>query len=72
MVSSSVVVFDVRPGNPKGIADWNDVATPGTGVLTPDPDQSGGARWNLVSLWGAATRGDVPGSRRMTTLRRRP
>ena len=61
MVSSSVVVFDVRPGNPKGIADWNDVATPGTGVLTPDPDQSGGARWNLVSLWGAATRGDVPG-----------
>ena len=61
MVSSSVVVFDVRPGNPKGIADWNDVATPGTGVLTPDPDQSGGARWNLVSLWGAATRGAVPG-----------
>jgi sulfate transport system substrate-binding protein len=61
MVSSSVVVFDVRPGNPKGIADWNDVATSGTGVLTPDPDQSGGARWNLVSLWGAATRGDVPG-----------
>jgi ABC-type sulfate transport system substrate-binding protein len=43
------------------IADWNDVATSGTGVLTPDPDQSGGARWNLVSLWGAATRGDVPG-----------
>ena len=27
MVSSSVVVFDVRPGNPKGIANWNDLAT---------------------------------------------
>ena len=26
MVSSSVVVFDVRPGNPKGIKDWNDLA----------------------------------------------
>jgi sulfate transport system substrate-binding protein len=61
MVSSSVVVFDVRPGNPKGIADWNDIAQPGVGVLTPDPDQSGGARWNLVSLWGSALRGDVPG-----------
>jgi sulfate transport system substrate-binding protein len=61
MVSSSVVVFDVRSGNPRGIADWNDIAEPGVGVLTPDPDQSGGARWNLVSLWGAALRGDVPG-----------
>ena len=61
MVSSSVVVFDVRPNNPKGITDWNDVAAQGTGVLTPDPDQSGGARWNLVSLWGSALRGDVPG-----------
>jgi sulfate transport system substrate-binding protein len=61
MVSSSVVVFDVRPGNPKGIADWNDLAQPGLGLLTPDPAQSGGARWNLVSLWGSAMRGDVPG-----------
>ena len=61
IVSSSVVVFDVRPGNPKGIKDWNDLTTDGTQVLTPDPAQSGGARWNLVSLWGAALRGDVPG-----------
>jgi sulfate/thiosulfate transport system substrate-binding protein len=61
MVSSSVVVFDVRPGNPKGFTDWNDIAQPDVGVLTPDPDQSGGARWNLVSLWGSAIRGDVPG-----------
>jgi sulfate/thiosulfate-binding protein len=61
MVSSSVAVFDVRPGNPKAIKDWNDLATPGTDVLTPDPAVSGGARWNLVALWGAAMRGDVPG-----------
>jgi sulfate/thiosulfate transport system substrate-binding protein len=61
MVSASVAVFDVRTGNPKGIKDWNDLATSGTGVLTPDPAQSGGARWNLVALWGAALRGDVPG-----------
>jgi sulfate transport system substrate-binding protein len=61
MVSSSVVVLDVRSGNPKGLNDFNDIAQPGVGILTPDPDQSGGARWNLVSIWGAATRGDVPG-----------
>ncbi len=61
MVSSSVVVFDVRPGNPLGIKDWNDLAKPGVGILTPDPAQSGGARWNLVSAWGAALRGDVTG-----------
>ena len=61
MVSSSVVVFDVRPGNPKHIENWNDLAKPDVGVLTPDPAQSGGARWNLVSLWGSALRGDVPG-----------
>lgn len=61
IVSSSVVVFDVKTGNPKGVANYNDVAQPGVGVLTPDPDQSGGARWNLVSLWGSALRGDVPG-----------
>ena len=57
MVSSSVVVFDVRPGNPLGIADWNDLAAQGVEILTPDPASSGGARWNLVSLWGSALRG---------------
>jgi sulfate/thiosulfate-binding protein len=57
MVTTSVVVFDVRPGNPLAIADWNDLAEPGVEVLTPDPASSGGARWNLVSAWGSALRG---------------
>jgi sulfate/thiosulfate-binding protein len=61
MVSSSVVVFDVRPNNPLGITDWNDLASKDVNILTPDPAQSGGARWNQVSMWGAALRGDVPG-----------
>ena len=60
MVSSSVVVFDVRPGNPKNLKDWNDLARPGVKILTPDPAQSGGARWNIVAAYGAATRGKVP------------
>ena len=57
MVTTSVVVFDVRPGNPLGIEDWDDLAEPGVEILTPDPASSGGARWNLVSAWGAALRG---------------
>ncbi len=60
MVSSSVVVFDVRPDNPKAVANWNDLARSDVDVLTPDPAASGGARWNLISLWGSALRGDVP------------
>jgi sulfate/thiosulfate-binding protein len=59
MVSSSAVVFDVRPGNPKGIKDWSDLAKSGARILTPDPAQSGGARWNIVAAYGAATRGKV-------------
>jgi sulfate/thiosulfate transport system substrate-binding protein len=57
MVSSSVAVLDVRPGNPEGYADWNDIAVPGVEVLTPDPASSGGARWNIVAAYGAAVRG---------------
>jgi sulfate transport system substrate-binding protein len=57
MVSTSVVVLDVRPGNPKAFADFNDIGEPGLGVLTPDPASSGGARWNIVAIYGAAMRG---------------
>ena len=57
MVSTSVVVFDVRPGNPLGLEDWDDLAADGVEVLTPDPAQSGGARWNIVSAWGSALNG---------------
>jgi sulfate/thiosulfate-binding protein len=60
MVSSSVAVFDVRPNNPKGIKDWNDLTQSGLKVLTPDPAQSGGARWNIVAAYGAAERGKIP------------
>lgn len=61
MVSSSVVVFAVRKGNPKGIKDWADLAQPGLEILTPDPKTSGGAQWNILSLYGAAKRGFVDG-----------
>ena len=57
MVSTSLVVFDVRPGNPLGIQDFDDLAKSGVEVLTPDPASSGGARWNIVAAYGAAMRG---------------
>lgn len=61
MVTTSVVAFAVRPGNPKGIRDWADLAKPGLNVLTPNPRTSGGARWNIMALYGAALRGQVAG-----------
>ncbi len=61
IVASSAVVFDVRPGNPKHIENWDDLAQPGLEILTPDPAESGGAKWNIVAAYGAAMRGQVPG-----------
>lgn len=61
IVTTSVVVFAVRPGNPKGIKDWADLARPGVEILTPNPKTSGGAMWNILALCGAAERGYVTG-----------
>lgn len=57
MVSSSIAVLDVRPGNPEGLKDWDDLIQEGIEILTPDPASSGGARWNIVAAYGAAMRG---------------
>jgi sulfate/thiosulfate transport system substrate-binding protein len=51
---TSTIVFLVRKGNPKGIKDWDDLAKPGTKVITPNPKTSGGARWNYLAAWGYA------------------
>ena len=53
---TSTIVFLVRKGNPKGIRDWDDLARPGIGVITPNPKTSGGARWNYLAAWGYAAR----------------
>ncbi|HJQ23152.1 MAG TPA: sulfate ABC transporter substrate-binding protein [Blastocatellia bacterium] len=57
MICTSVVVIAVRPGNPRGIKDWADLAQPGLNILTPDPKTSGGAQWNINAMYGAAMRG---------------
>ncbi|ANY65187.1 sulfate transporter subunit [Paenibacillus sp. BIHB 4019] len=51
---TSTIVFLVRKGNPKGIKDWNDLIKDGVEVITPNPQTSGGARWNYLAAWGYA------------------
>jgi sulfate/thiosulfate transport system substrate-binding protein len=53
MVTSSVVVFAVRKGNPKGIKTWDDLVKDGVEVIEPNPFTSGGARWNVMAAYGA-------------------
>jgi sulfate transport system substrate-binding protein len=57
MVTRSIVVIAVRPGNPKNIKNWDDLRRAGIKVLTPNPRTSGGAMWNLSAIYGAAIRG---------------
>jgi len=52
IISSSIVVFVVRPGNPKNIKTWDDLIKPGVGIVTPNPASSGAARWNALAAWG--------------------
>jgi sulfate/thiosulfate transport system substrate-binding protein len=53
MVTDSVVVFAVRPGNPKNIQTWDDLLQDGLEVITPNPFTSGGAQWNIMAAYGA-------------------
>ena len=53
MVTDSVVVFITRPGNPKGITNWDSLLEEGVEVITPNPLTSGGARWNIMAAYGA-------------------
>ncbi|WP_375453419.1 sulfate ABC transporter substrate-binding protein, partial [uncultured Methylobacterium sp.] len=51
---TSTVVFLVRKGNPKGVADWGDLVKPDVKVITPNPKTSAGGRWNFLAAWGYA------------------
>jgi sulfate/thiosulfate-binding protein len=52
IVSSSVVVFAVREGNPKNIQTWDDLVQPDVDIVTPNPGSSGAARWNALAAYG--------------------
>jgi sulfate/thiosulfate transport system substrate-binding protein len=57
LVTTSVVSFIVRKGNPKNIKTWDDLLKPGVTVLTPNPFTSGAAKWNLLGAYGAKSDG---------------
>jgi sulfate transport system substrate-binding protein len=50
VVTTSVVSFIVREGNPKNIRTWAD-------LVTPNPFTSGAAKWNLLAAYGQASGG---------------
>jgi sulfate/thiosulfate transport system substrate-binding protein len=55
IVTSSVVTFVVRPGNPDNIQGWDDLVKPGVEIITPNPASSGSAKWNILAAWGHIT-----------------
>ena len=43
----------VRPGNPKDITSFDDLANSDVDVIDPNPATSGGARWNIMAIYGS-------------------
>jgi sulfate transport system substrate-binding protein len=62
---TSTIVFLVRKGNPKQIAEWSDLVKPGIKVTVPNPKTSGGARWAYLAAWAYAAH--LPGATDDTT-----
>jgi sulfate/thiosulfate transport system substrate-binding protein len=56
IVSTSVVVFVLRDGNPKHLRTWGDLVKPGVQVVFPNPFSSGGARWDVMAAYGSQLR----------------
>jgi sulfate/thiosulfate-binding protein len=53
IVTHSVVTLMVRPGNPKNIQSFDDLANSDIDVIDPNPATSGGARWNIMAIYGS-------------------
>jgi sulfate transport system substrate-binding protein len=49
----STIVFVVRKGNPKRIADWPDLVEPGVQIVTPNPKTSGNGYLSFFAAWGS-------------------
>jgi sulfate/thiosulfate transport system substrate-binding protein len=53
MVTDSVVTLMTRPGNPKNITSFDDLGRDDVDVIDPNPATSGGARWNIMAIYGS-------------------
>ena len=56
VVNRTPFIILVRPGNPKNIHGYFDLARPGIGLVHPDPLTSGGANWAILAEYGAGQR----------------
>ena len=54
ILTDSEVVFLVRKGNPLGIKGWDDLIKPGVKIVTPNPESSGSAKWNILAAYAHA------------------
>ena len=52
-VTNSLAVIVFRPGNPKNINGWEDLAKQDVDVIYPSPKTSGGAMWAVNAIYGA-------------------
>ena len=52
-VTNSLAVIAFRPGNPKNIKNWEDLAKQDVDVIYPSPKTSGGAMWAVNAIYGA-------------------
>ncbi len=55
VVTRSVAAIVTRPGNPKGIDTWADLAKDGVKLIAANPKTSGIAIWEFLALWGSVT-----------------
>ena len=53
IITDSVVVISTRPGNPEGIESFDDLIEKDVEVITPNPATSGGAKWNIMAIYGS-------------------
>lgn len=51
---TTTTIFLVRKGNPKNIADWDDLAGEDLQVIMPNPKTSGNGRYSYLAAWGYA------------------
>ncbi len=54
VVSTTPMVIVTRPGNPTGITDYHDLASPGLRLLHADPRTSGAGDWAVLAEYGSA------------------
>lgn len=52
IIGYTPIVILVRPGNPAGITNFDDLTQPGLAIIHPDPRSSGGGEWGVLAAYG--------------------